>query len=84
MWEKLTSWLPNLNWLRQLFATVVGVLVLAVMIFILVRCSLWCLQSVGDSYSNWKKHQLCQKLESNKNLKRYSIRNPYMLGSKRI
>ncbi|NWR81016.1 ERVV2 protein, partial [Centropus unirufus] len=63
MWEKLTSRLPNLNWLRQLFATIIGILVLVIMIIILIKCSLWCLQSTGDSYSNWKKHQLHQKLE---------------------
>ncbi|NWR81143.1 ERVV2 protein, partial [Centropus unirufus] len=66
MWEKLTSRLPNLNCLRQLFSTIIGILVLAIIIIILIKRSLWCLQSTGDSYSNWKKHQLSQQLESNK------------------
>ncbi|NWH83019.1 ERVV2 protein, partial [Piaya cayana] len=58
VWEKLTSWLPNLNWIRQLFATIVGILVLVIMILILIKCSLWCLQSTEGTYSTWKKHQL--------------------------
>ncbi|NWR81149.1 ERVV2 protein, partial [Centropus unirufus] len=66
MWEKLTSRLPNLNCLRQLFATIIAILVLAIIIIILIKRSLWCLQSTRDSYSKWKNHQLHQQLESNK------------------
>ncbi|NWR48730.1 ERVV2 protein, partial [Regulus satrapa] len=61
IWEKLTSWLPNLNWLRQLFATIVGILVLALIILILVKCTLCCFQSTGNSYSNWKKINFARK-----------------------
>ncbi|NXE17340.1 ERVV2 protein, partial [Lophotis ruficrista] len=66
LWEKLTSWLPNLTWLKQLFIVTIIIIVLFIMLFMAVRCGFWCFQSTGNSYSNWKKNQLRQRLESNK------------------
>jgi len=58
VWEKLTSWLPNLGWLRQLFVTIVLIIMLGSVLCILIRCSLWCCRSTGHSYSELKKNQL--------------------------
>ncbi|NXS69787.1 ERVV2 protein, partial [Pandion haliaetus] len=66
IWEKLTSWLPNLAWLKQLFVTLIIIIFLSVVLCIAVRCGFWCCRSTGDSYSEWKKNQLRQRLESNK------------------
>ncbi|NWX52852.1 ERVV2 protein, partial [Steatornis caripensis] len=66
LWKKLTSWLPNLTWLKQLFVTVIIIILLSIVFCITVWCGLWCFQNTGDSYSERKKNQLRQKLESNK------------------
>ena len=64
--EKLTSWLPNLTWLKHLFVTIIITILLSVVLCIVVRCGLLCCKSTGDSYSEWKKNQLRRKLETNK------------------
>lgn len=64
--EKLTSWLPNLTWLKQLFITVIVVVVLFMVLCVVIRCTLWCFKSTGNPYSEWKKNQLRRKLESNR------------------
>ncbi|NXN69024.1 ERVV2 protein, partial [Himantopus himantopus] len=66
LWEKLTSWLPNLTWLKQLFVMMIVLVILFVVLCLMVRCALQCCRSSGDSYSEWKKNQLRRRLESNK------------------
>uniref|UniRef100_A0A663FGB7 Envelope protein n=1 Tax=Aquila chrysaetos chrysaetos TaxID=223781 RepID=A0A663FGB7_AQUCH len=68
--EKLTSWLPNLTWPKQLFVTAIIIIFLLIILCTTIRCSLWCFQSTGDSYSEWKKNQLRRRLESNKYFER--------------
>ena len=65
LWEKLTSWLPNLTWLKQLFVMIIVIVFLFLIISIAVRCGFWCFKGTGNSYSEWKRNQLRQKLESN-------------------
>ncbi|XP_074667198.1 endogenous retrovirus group V member 2 Env polyprotein-like [Strix aluco] len=38
LWEKLTSWLPNFAWLKQLFVLVVTLLILGLLTCILIKC----------------------------------------------
>ncbi|NXE85121.1 ERVV2 protein, partial [Cochlearius cochlearius] len=64
--DKLTSWLPNLTWLKTLFMTILGILVMGILIFLIIRCFFWYYQNTGDAYSTWKKHQLRRRLESTK------------------
>ncbi|NXI92789.1 ERVV2 protein, partial [Psophia crepitans] len=68
--EKLTSWLPNLTWLKQLFVTVIIIILLSVVLCMTVGCALWWFRNTGDSYSEWKKSQLRRKLESNRYFER--------------
>ncbi|NWU48613.1 ERVV1 protein, partial [Dromas ardeola] len=68
--EKLTSWLPNLAWLKQLFIVTIIVAILSMVLCVIIRCAWWYFQSTRDSYSEWKKNQLRRKLESNKYLKK--------------
>ncbi|NWW64328.1 ERVV2 protein, partial [Ifrita kowaldi] len=64
LWESLTSWLPNFNWLKQLF---MGILLLGIIIlcaFVFSQCFLWCCKQITPpSYSDWKSHQLRHKIE---------------------
>ncbi|NXG44216.1 ERVV2 protein, partial [Psilopogon haemacephalus] len=55
LWDKLTFWLPNFGWLKQLFACVLILIAMGI---------------TEDSYVNWKKHQLRQQIESGKYLKK--------------
>uniref|UniRef100_A0A8C0IJI4 RNase H type-1 domain-containing protein n=1 Tax=Bubo bubo TaxID=30461 RepID=A0A8C0IJI4_BUBBB len=66
LWEKLTSWLPNFAWLKQLFVLVVTLLILGLLTCILIKRCFWCCQNTGDAYVTWKKNQLRHRLESNK------------------
>ncbi|NXJ72194.1 ERVV2 protein, partial [Rostratula benghalensis] len=70
LWDKLTSWFPNLAWLKTLFMTIMGILIMGILITISIKCLLWCCRSTRDTYSTWKRHQLRQKLESNKYFER--------------
>uniref|UniRef100_A0A8C0FHE8 Uncharacterized protein n=1 Tax=Bubo bubo TaxID=30461 RepID=A0A8C0FHE8_BUBBB len=54
LWEKLTSWLPDLTWLKQLFIACVLIIILGI--------SICCL--LHNHYGDWKRHQLHQKVES--------------------
>ncbi|NWV08807.1 ERVV2 protein, partial [Ptilonorhynchus violaceus] len=63
LWETLTSWLPNLNWIKHLF---VGLLLLGFILLgacIFTQCFLWCCQWTAISYDKWKKYKLRHKLE---------------------
>ncbi|NXK16457.1 ERVV2 protein, partial [Arenaria interpres] len=64
LWEKLTSWLPNFAWLKQLFALLITIIFLGLTVCILVRCFICCTKGAADEYVQWKKHQLREKVES--------------------
>ncbi|XP_077646896.1 syncytin-A-like [Lonchura striata] len=42
LWKVLTSWLPNLNWLKQLFISIILVILLIIIVWILIKCVLLC------------------------------------------
>lgn len=48
LWKELTSWLPDSMWLKQLFVTVIIIILLSIILCIAVRCGLWCFQNTGD------------------------------------
>ncbi|NXL68859.1 ERVV2 protein, partial [Chordeiles acutipennis] len=65
-WDKLTSWLPNLIWLKQLLAALIGIILLFCVLSVMMKCAFYCCFNTGYSYSEWKKNRLRQELESNK------------------
>ncbi|KAF1567012.1 Endogenous retrovirus group V member 2 Env polyprotein, partial [Eudyptes schlegeli] len=66
LWEKLTSWLPNLTWLKQLFVIIILSIVLGILSFCMLQCSMWMCKQTGSSYEEWKQHKLRQNLEDGK------------------
>ncbi|NWS49542.1 ERVV2 protein, partial [Probosciger aterrimus] len=65
IWKKLTSWLPNLSWLRQLF---VGILMLIIIILItcgMVKCFFLVLQTMMN-YEEWKRKKIKHQVETGK------------------
>ncbi|NXF10194.1 ERVV2 protein, partial [Smithornis capensis] len=68
LWDKLTSWLPNLAWLKQLFMAIV--IVLGIVVCFGARCFMWMCMCTNDGYKEWKRHQLRWKVESGKYFRR--------------
>ncbi|NWQ67929.1 ERVV2 protein, partial [Neopipo cinnamomea] len=64
LWKKLTSWLPDLGWLKQLFVVILTVIISGILICVFLKCFIWCSKSSCDSYLEWKRHQLRQRVES--------------------
>ncbi|NWS57254.1 ERVV2 protein, partial [Chunga burmeisteri] len=58
LWEKLTSWLPNFVWLKQVFITCKITVALGILICCMLQCFVWMCVRSGDSYEEWKRHQL--------------------------
>lgn len=42
VWEKLTSWLPNMNWLKHLFVTMVLTIGVVLLVIIIIKCMSMC------------------------------------------
>ncbi|XP_074021454.1 endogenous retroviral envelope protein HEMO-like [Numenius arquata] len=70
LWKKLTSWLPDFAWLKQLFVLLITMIVLGIAICTLLRCFMCCAKGTTSDYELWKKHQLQQKVESGKYFKK--------------
>lgn len=67
LWNKLTSWLPNFYWLKQLF---IGILILLILVFltcVLVQCAFWCCVKGLNDYETWKCNQIKHHVETGKN-----------------
>nr|XP_047912644.1 uncharacterized protein LOC125181739 [Anser cygnoides] len=74
LWDKLTSWLPNFAWLKQLFALFILLIILGILICLLLKCFMFCSKNVLTDYESWKKHQLRQKTESGKYFRKCLMR----------
>ncbi|XP_074723318.1 endogenous retrovirus group PABLB member 1 Env polyprotein-like [Strix uralensis] len=66
LWEKLTAWLPNLKWLKQIFVTILIVIGLGILLCIMLKCSLWCCQSAKNDYEVWKQNEIKHQVETGK------------------
>ncbi|NXS11646.1 ERVV2 protein, partial [Neodrepanis coruscans] len=66
LWEALTSWLPNLAWLRQLFMATIIIIISGVVVYTSVGCFKCVYARTGDRYVKWKRHRLRWKIESGK------------------
>lgn len=54
LWNKLTSWLPNFFWLKQLLIGIVFLLLLAFLTCVLVQCAFCCCMKGLDDYETCK------------------------------
>ncbi|NWI60843.1 ERVV2 protein, partial [Calyptomena viridis] len=66
LWDALTSWLPNLNWIKHLFVALVSVMTMLVLICILFQCFVWCCIKSSSSYEEWKKSNVRHQVETGK------------------
>ncbi|NXY64852.1 ERVV2 protein, partial [Callaeas wilsoni] len=63
IWDKLTAWLPNSSWLRQLFTIVTCVITLLFTVCISSYCYMILRTWNRDAYAQWCKHKLRNKTE---------------------
>lgn len=54
LWDKLTSWLPDLKWLKQIFVIIVTLIALGIIISIQLKCFMWGCQKVVNHRSSSK------------------------------
>ncbi|NXK83921.1 ERVV2 protein, partial [Amazona guildingii] len=66
IWKKLTSWLPNLSWLRQLAAGSLILIVLTLITCGMIQCSFWCCKRSVIDYEDWKRGKVRQQVKSGK------------------
>lgn len=66
LWEKLTAWLPNLQWLKQAFIIIVAIVILGLLTCISARCVLFFSQHTVGSYEAWKKNKIKHQVETGK------------------
>jgi len=50
--DKVTSWLPNLEWLKQLLMGLITLMVLGILVYICLKCFLWRCQNLVETYSD--------------------------------
>ncbi|XP_074992084.1 syncytin-A-like [Calonectris borealis] len=75
LWKKLTSWLPNFTWLKQLFIAVIMLIILGVVVCCMLQCFMWMCKQTGNTYEERKRHRLRQKVEEGKYFTRTLDRN---------
>ncbi|NWY22639.1 ERVV2 protein, partial [Aphelocoma coerulescens] len=63
VWDKFTSWLPNLYWLKQLFVTVICVITLLLSVCISSYCCMILCTWNLDAFAQRHKHKLRNKVE---------------------
>ncbi|NWY17685.1 ERVV2 protein, partial [Aphelocoma coerulescens] len=63
VWDKLTVWLPNLSWLKQLFVIVISIIALLFTVCISSYCCTILCTWNRNAYAQWQKHKLRSKIE---------------------
>ena len=66
LWDKLTSWLPNLKWLKQVFIAFIILIALGIMVCTMLKCFMWCCQNTTESYESWKRNKIKHQVETGK------------------
>ncbi|XP_054246936.1 endogenous retrovirus group V member 2 Env polyprotein-like [Indicator indicator] len=64
LWEKLTSWMPNIFWLKQLLVGIVMIIILIVLIVVLIKVIMCIGKSDVKSYERYKNDKLRHELET--------------------
>ncbi|XP_074898255.1 LOW QUALITY PROTEIN: syncytin-2-like [Buteo buteo] len=64
LWDKLTSWLPNFGWLKQIFIMVIILMTLGMIVCIMLKCFVWCCQGMVENYGSWKRNKIRHQVET--------------------
>ncbi|XP_072715660.1 endogenous retrovirus group V member 2 Env polyprotein-like [Ciconia boyciana] len=63
LWDKLTSWLPNFGWLKQLLIGFITLAILGIFVCVFLKCFLWCHRNSAETYSDWKRNKIRHQVE---------------------
>ncbi|NWT10081.1 ERVV2 protein, partial [Vireo altiloquus] len=63
VWDKLTAWLSNLSWLKQLFVIAICIIALLFTVRVSSYCCMILCTWNHDDYAQWQKHKLRNKIE---------------------
>ncbi|NWV18063.1 ERVV2 protein, partial [Origma solitaria] len=66
VWKKLTTWLPNLSWFKQLFVIVTCIIALLFTVCISSYCCMILCTWNPNAYAQWQKYKHTNKIEKNK------------------
>ena len=61
LWNLLSSWLPNLGWLKQLFLVCIILVLIVGFTCVMIKCSACLCRNTRKEYEIWKKHELRQR-----------------------
>lgn len=50
LWEKLTSWLPKLAWIKQLFVILLALIFMGLIVWLMLKCLMRTCRQTGNSY----------------------------------
>ncbi|XP_072715512.1 endogenous retroviral envelope protein HEMO-like [Ciconia boyciana] len=64
LWDKLTSWLPNFGWLKQLFIGFITLAILGIFVCVFLKCFLWCHRNSAETYNDWKRNKIRHQVET--------------------
>ena len=66
LWDKETSWLPNVACLKQLLMGLITLMALGILVCISLKCFLWCCQDSVATHSDWKRNKIRHQIETGK------------------
>ena len=58
LWETLTSWLPNLNWLTQLFVGILGTGIPILGTCMKSQCFVWYCKQTTTTFHKWEQKNM--------------------------
>uniref|UniRef100_A0A8C8BJH2 Env polyprotein n=1 Tax=Otus sunia TaxID=257818 RepID=A0A8C8BJH2_9STRI len=64
LWNKLTSWLPNFAWIKQLFVFLLAIGLIVLLTCCLIQCTIGCCRQTVDNYATWKRNKLHHELNT--------------------
>ncbi|XP_067999225.1 uncharacterized protein [Melanerpes formicivorus] len=64
LWEELTSWMPNIRWLKQLLLGIVMIVLLIILLLVLIEIIMCTGKSSVESYHKYKNYTLRHELET--------------------
>ncbi|XP_067999133.1 uncharacterized protein [Melanerpes formicivorus] len=64
LWEELTSWMPNIRWLKQLLLGIVMIVLLIILLLVLIEIIMCTGKSSVESYHKYKNYKLRHELET--------------------
>lgn len=66
LWKTLPSWLPNPNWLKQLFVRTLRIEILILGTCMMSQCFIWYCKQNATTYHEWKQNKMRYRIKTGK------------------